>query len=265
LKTAPGVYAASVSGLEGADAGNYVIAASGNADGVLTIVPRVLTYTTSAASSTYGTLATLGGVSLTGQGGVGVLAGDDVTATASVAGLTSRTAVGTYAQILASLGGADAGNYAIAASGNSAGLLTIAPRALTYTIDAASQTYGSVTGGASSLTGVLSGDEVQGLAGLVVGGATVQTGARTGVGTYDQALFGLTGASSGNYAIAASGNAAGSLTVTHRALTGAVAPTSYAYGSPSGRRRAAIRRRSPACRAPTRATTVSQTPAFPAP
>ena len=55
----------------------------------------------------------------------------------------ASTNVGTYDQALIRLTGEGAGNYTIAASGNSAGQLVITPKTLTYSIANATGTYGT--------------------------------------------------------------------------------------------------------------------------
>ncbi|SNT17662.1 MULTISPECIES: MBG domain-containing protein, partial [unclassified Azospirillum] len=222
--TRAGSYTQSVTGLSGAAAGNYTLAVSGNSSGTLTIAPKALTYSIGAASGTYGTLASLGTASLSGVVGTDAVSG---TVALSNASLSARLGAGTYAQTLTGLTGADAGNYSIAASGNSAGNLVIAAKSLTYSVAAASATYGqTISYGTASLTGVLNGDAVTGTVGLADGSLS----GRLSVGTYDQAVRALGGADAANYRIADSGNAYGTLTINPAALTITANAASKVYG-----------------------------------
>jgi filamentous hemagglutinin family protein len=222
--TDAGTYTQTVTGLTGTDAGNYTLAANGNSSGTLTIDPKALTYAITAASGTYGTLASLGTASLTG------LVGDDAvsgTVALSNATLSARLGAGTYAQTVTGLTGADASNYTIASTGNSAGNLVIAAKDVTYSVAAVSATYGqTVTYGTASLTGVLDGDTVTGTVGLADSSLT----GRLSVGTYDQAVLALTGADAANYRIADAGNAYGTLTINPAALTISANAASKTYG-----------------------------------
>ncbi|MFV3074506.1 MBG domain-containing protein [Niveispirillum fermenti] len=223
-RTPVGTLTQKVTGLGGADAANYTIALSGNSDGILTIAPKPLTYTVAAAGSVYGTLATLGGVTLTG-----IVDGDSVTAGATLSGavLAERLAAGTYIQEAGTLAGADAANYTFAATGNSTGILTIARKSLTYAVADTGSTYGTLaTLGDVTLTGVLSGDVVAGTAEL--SGATL--GERLNAGSYTVAVGGLTGTAAGNYEIAATGNSTGTLTVARKTITGTVTAVTGTYG-----------------------------------
>ena len=129
FNTAAGTYQESVSGLSGTAASNYVLATTGNTIGALTINPKPLTYAVADSSATFGTLPVLGAATLSGG-----LPGDTVTATAaafsgsSAVTLTTSTGVGSYQEKAVSLAGAAASNYVLASTGNSPGLLTIAPR-----------------------------------------------------------------------------------------------------------------------------------------
>ncbi|WP_173012493.1 MBG domain-containing protein [Niveispirillum sp. SYP-B3756] len=222
--TRAGSYTQSVTGLTGAAAGNYTLALSGNSSGTLTIAPKALTYSISAASGTYGTLASLGTASLSGLVGSDAVSG---TVALSNASLSARLGVGTYAQTVTGLTGVDAGNYSIAASGNSAGNLVIAAKPLTYSVAAASATYGqAIAYGAATLTGVLDGDVVTGTVGMVDGSLS----GRLPVGTYDQMVRSLTGTDAANYRIADSGNAYGLLTINQAALTITANTASKVYG-----------------------------------
>ena len=86
-----------VTGITGTDAANYVIATGGNTPGTLTINKAPLSWAVADATSTYGTLAALGAVTLNG-----LVGGDVVNATTAVAQNGTpvtpapRTPAGTY-------------------------------------------------------------------------------------------------------------------------------------------------------------------------
>jgi filamentous hemagglutinin family protein len=125
-----GSYKQTVSGtLSGADAGNYSFTGFTMATSNYTVNQLALTYSVANALSISGTLATLGAATLNGvvgkdnvMGTVGAftLGGTHVT-------LSPLTPTGTYAEKVTGFTGADAGNYAIANSGNSPGTLVVAP------------------------------------------------------------------------------------------------------------------------------------------
>ena len=226
-----GNYTAQVNALTGANP-NYVIASTGNTNGVLTIAPKPVTFSTPNASSTYGTAAVLGAGTLSG-----VLPGDLVAAAATTLATgalpTDRSAVGSYALIAPSLSGPQAGNYAIAAGGSTSGTLDIAPKPLTYSLDvywwgqtlADTVTYGEVfripgfadltnlKGVVTTISGVLPGDDVS----LQVNSPNlpVSTSGAYTVGTYRWTGGAL---SSPNYVLAATGNTDKTLTILPRPL-----------------------------------------------
>ncbi|OYQ31708.1 hypothetical protein CHU95_21475 [Niveispirillum lacus] len=219
-----GTLAQRVTALTGTDASNYQIAASGNSDGTLTIGQKALTYVIGAASSVYGTLATLGAGTLTG-----VVDGDTVTSNVGLSGATlaATLAAGTYDQTL-TLGGADAGNYTLAGTGNTIGQLTVARKPLTYVISDVTSTYGTLaTLPTPSLTGILSGDTVTSAAQLQSGTLT----SRLAAGSYTLVSGALSGASAANYMLAGSGHTAGTLTVARKSLTASIAAVTATYGT----------------------------------
>ena len=206
---------------------NYVIAASGNTPGTLSIDPLALTYAVANASSTYGTTATLGAATL-----FGVLAGDTVAPTVGAfsgmtpVALTPRTPAGAYSEQVTAL---SSPNYVIAASGNTPGTLTIDPLALTYAVANASSTYGTTaTLGAATLFGVLAGDTVAPTVGAFSGMTPVALTPRTPAGAYSEQVTAL---SSPNYVIAASGNTPGTLSIDPLAITFSVADASSVFGN----------------------------------
>ncbi|MFY8092497.1 MAG: MBG domain-containing protein [Niveispirillum sp.] len=213
-----------VTALTGTDAGNYQIASAGNTDGTLTIGQKALTYVIAAANAVYGTLATLGTATLNG-----LVDGDTVTTSVGLSGATheARLAAGTYGQTVA-LGGADAGNYSLAGTGNSVGQLTVARKSLTYAVSDVNSTYGTLaTLSTPSLTGVLMGDTVTAPARLQSGTLS----ARLAAGDYTLVLGDLTGASAGNYVLAGSGHTTGTLRVARKSLTATIATATSTYGT----------------------------------
>ncbi|MBP7334483.1 MBG domain-containing protein [Niveispirillum sp.] len=224
IRTDVGSLTQKVTDLTGTDAGNYQIAASGNSDGTLTIGQKALTYVIDAANSIYGTLATLGGATLTG-----VVEGDEVSTSVGLSGVTheARLAAGSYDQTV-TLGGTDSGNYSLAATGNSIGQLTVARKTLTYAITDVDSIYGTLaTLSTPSLTGVLMGDTVAVAAQLQSGTLS----ARLAAGDYTLVAGDLTGVSAANYVLAGSGHTTGTLRVARKSLTATIAAVTSTYGT----------------------------------
>jgi filamentous hemagglutinin family protein len=195
--------------------------------GRLTIDPLALTYAVANATSTYGTLATLGAATLTG-----VLPGDAVAPTVGTFSgttpvvLAPRTPVGVYSEQVTALSNP---NYTIAATGNTPGTLTIDPLALTYAVANATSTYGTLaTLGAATLFGVLAGDTVVSTVGAFSGTTPVAIGPRTPAGAYSEQVTAL---SNSNYTVALSGNTPGTLTIDPLTITFSVADASSIFGT----------------------------------
>ena len=236
--TAAGSYAESVTGLTGSASGNYVLASSGNTGGTLTISPKTLTYNVAGATSTYGTLATTGVVTLGG-----VISGDESTVTGTVGladshnnavNLVYNTAAGSYAESVTGLTGSASGNYVLASSGNTVGTLIISPKALNYSVANSTSTYGTLAAPSVTLGGVISGDEstVTGTVGLTDShNNAVNLVYNTAAGSYAESVTGLTGSASGNYVLASSGNTGGTLTISPKTLTYNVAGATSTYGT----------------------------------
>ena len=173
------------------------------------IEPKPLTYSVADASSTYGTTATLGAATLSG-----VLSGDTVdptvgafSGTRSVA-IGPRTSAGVYSQEVTTLSNP---NYAIAASGNTPGTLTIDPLTVTYSVADASSIFGTTPiPGAATLFGVLPGDTVDPAVGAFTGVRPVPLNPLTPVGQY--AVL-VTAISNPDYRIAPAPNFPGVLTI----------------------------------------------------
>ncbi len=187
---------------------------------------HVITYSVADSSSTYGTLATLGAITLTG-----VLAGD----TANVIGVTTiydslNSAVsltdalnaGTYAVKVTGLTGSAAGKYIISSMGNHNGILTINPAPLIVAVNDASQLYGDANPTFSAtVTGLVLGQDASVL------GLSFSTLATifSNVGNYAITLTGMTNS---NYYIQSSSN--GMLTINPAPLVVAVNDASRLYG-----------------------------------
>jgi filamentous hemagglutinin family protein len=212
--------------LQGLAAGNYVLASSGNTNGARTVSPATLFYTTIGGSSTYGTLAspgvvfdTVNGDSVTGSLGLLDFSSNPVA-------LAAKTPAGGYAVVVNSIGGSGAGNYVLATSGNTLGLLTVNQKTLTYSFGAATSTYGTLANPLLTLTGVVSGDDVSG---VTLVNAT-PLAANTSAGSYITAMTTLSGTTAGDYVLAGSGNHNGSLTISPKTITYSLANSTATYG-----------------------------------
>eukprot|EP01042_Synura_sphagnicola_P029567 gene29567-38129_t len=208
LRSAAGSYAETVSGLTGTASGNYVLSATGNTTGTLTIAQKALSWSVADASSTYGILAFAGSATL-----AGVVTGDTLGTTVAIsqAGtsvtLGAKTNAGAYAETVSALTGAASSNYTLATTGNTTGTLTIAPKALSWSVADASSTYGTQAApGAATLTGLIAGDVIGGTVAISQAGSAVTLGTRTAAGAYAEAVSGRTGTASGNYVLASTGN-----------------------------------------------------------
>lgn len=240
-----GSYAATVTGLIGDFASNYRLASSGNTIGSYVVTPAILKFSVGDAATTYGTLATLPdpvlinfstgenplnvqGVVGATQGGTGIILG-------------TRTAAGTYQLSVTSLKGSGAGNYQL--DGGRVGTLTISPKTLTYSATGpGSLVYGQAISPPSLiLNGIVSGDDVTGLAGFANASGNLLTKATTGliparldVGTYVLGVRGLSGADIGNYVLSATGNTNALLSISPKHISFQIAPLSWTYGDIGG-------------------------------
>jgi filamentous hemagglutinin family protein len=206
-RTAAGTWNYAVTGLSGAAAGNYTLAAA-PWTGTLAVAPKTLTYDTfHSTTQTYGDE----GYAMTGL--MGVLDGDAVAAVGTVtsggvAVPAGRLKVGSYDFVVSGLSGADATNYRIADAGNRSASFTVTPRVLDYAVADASTTYGTAGAlGAVTMNNVLSGDAVTpGAAGIDVNGTrlTGTTAVTTPAGAYPQTITSLSGADAVNYTLAGS-------------------------------------------------------------
>jgi filamentous hemagglutinin family protein len=196
--------------------------------GTLTVTKKSLTYSITNSSSTYGTTATGGTVTLGG-----LVDGDGVTGTVTTyrgtdaVALAPRTAVGSLTQKVTAITGSDVGNYELAVSGHTDGTLTIAAKELTYNVGAVNSIYGTLaTLGTATLTGVVNGDDVT--ASVSLSGVTLSD--RLSAGTYDQTVT-LGGGDVSNYRLANSGSSAGNLTVARKSVNFSIANVASTYGT----------------------------------
>ena len=219
----------------GTDTADYTFA---GITGNYTVSALALNGAIAAGSSIYGNAVTPGAVSFTNA-----LTGDAVSTT-NAATVVSTAAnqssshhldAGAYDQTVAANGltGADAGNYSFAGFATPTANYTVSQLALTASsIANGNSVYGStVTPGAISLTGVLTGDVVSGVASIV--SPVTSTSGHLDAGTYDQtvAANGLTGADAGNYSFAGFTTPTANYTVNALALNGAIAAGSSIYGN----------------------------------
>ena len=145
---------------------NYAISF---APGLFAITPATLTFAFGNSAATFGTLASVGPLTLTG-----VVQGDMVTAVTQVRSgttpvtLTTSTAAGTYISTVTGITGASAGNYVLAQTGNSNGLVTVNRAVLTAVVGSANRLVGQPNPVVPvTLTGATGGDTVASLAALV--------------------------------------------------------------------------------------------------
>ncbi|NML44245.1 filamentous hemagglutinin N-terminal domain-containing protein [Ramlibacter sp. G-1-2-2] len=233
-RLAAGSYQLTVGGLDGTGAGNYQLAGSGQASSLF-VARKPLTYGGADVTQVYGQVDAAG-VELQG-----VESGDRVTAVSGMAsssvyagqGESSALALGDYYTYAASLTGAEAGNYTIAASGNSLRRTTVTAKTLNFQLagGSANTTYGTAaTLPSVSLVGVVSGDLIGGTLALYRGAIASAVAANTPAGSYTWGLEALTGAGAGNYTLATSGNTLASLVIAPKPITWLVAAGSATYG-----------------------------------
>jgi filamentous hemagglutinin family protein len=200
-------------------------------------VSGTLTWSVADAASTYGTLASLGAVTLTGvsSSDIGSVSGTVVLFDGTtLVTLSPSLAAGTYTEQVTGLTGASASNYTLATTGNTYGVLTINPKTLTWKTTDYSSTYGTLaTLPSPILVGVLSTDvgNVSGVIGLVANDTVVSLSATTSAGSYSEIVSSLTGTAASNYTLSLTGNTVGTFAVNPKALTWSVSDASYAYGS----------------------------------
>lgn len=243
-RTHAGTYLARSTGLTGADAANYVLATDGLTNPTLSIGRLQITYFVQGGHITYGNAPSvvLGG---------GVLAGDDVSGVASFAAgnlvavdgshpdgfqqtgsfatWSPHTDVGDYKAIVQALSGANAGDYSIAAAGNTDALIHIDQRALTLSATGGTFVYGTAAATTSGMTGLVSGDDVQvALTTTDSGGNSVSFATNTPVGVYSVSATGISGADAANYSF---NPGSANITITPKPITYTVGGGTAVYGA----------------------------------
>jgi filamentous hemagglutinin family protein len=225
-----GSYAITGSGLT-AISGNYTLVQAPANTTALTINPATLTYTATAASSTYGSTPS----GLTGAV-TGLVNGQTLQAatTGALSFATTATAtsnVGSYAINGAGLT-ANNGDYIFAQAAANSSALTVNPAALTITASNQSKTYGqtaSLGATAFTQTGLVNSDTISAVTLASTGGAAT---ANVAASPYAITASNAVGSGLGNYTIS---YGTGLLTVNPAALTYTANAASSTYGStPSG-------------------------------
>lgn len=178
--------------LSGADAGNYTLTLPATV--LADILQKALTGTVSVDSKTYdGTTGANGSVSLDG-----VIAGDNVAATASYAFADKNAGAAKAVNVTgAMLSGADAGNYTIILPATA--LADILKKTLTGAITVQDKTYDGTNAAVGSITlnGVVAGDAVSGTATFHFSDQNAGTDK-----TVNISGGALSGADAGNYTLA---------------------------------------------------------------
>lgn len=149
-------------------------------------------------------------------------------------GFAPNLDAGSYMFTVTGISGSKAGNYAFDTSALPEGSLSISPKPIHYDVDYdVTQTYGSlidVSGAKLSLSGTLSGDDVQGVLGAFRAGEEVPLHQRMPAATYAVGVATLVGDDAHNFVVAPSGNTPGSLTILPKQITWSVADTTSTYG-----------------------------------
>jgi filamentous hemagglutinin family protein len=209
--------------LGGAGAGNYVLASGSVSGAVGAINPAILTAgLTGTVSKTYDGTASAslaaGNYTLSG-----VVTGESVTLNNPASGTYNNASAGSGKAVSVTglaISGPGSTNYTLFSGSASANIGVISPKSVTYSVADASSNFGiAPVLGAATLTGVLAPDTVSGTVGLFNGPNSVVANALTPVGFYAERVTGLVGAAAGNYAIAATGNVNGTLTVNAAVVT----------------------------------------------
>ena len=224
-----GSYTQTAAALGGTDAGNYSFAGYTTPTANYTMSPLALIVSSiGAVSTTYGTPAATGAVTLSG-----VVTGDAVGSTASIVSPAYSTSgnlrAGAYAQAATTLNGADAGNYTLTSYTTPTLTYTVGQLALSGTaITAAGSTYGSpLNPGAVSFGNAIGGDMVGSTAS--VNTTTLSGSGNPVVGNYTQTAAALNGADAGNYTLTPYTTPAANYTVGQLALMGAITADNKVY------------------------------------
>jgi filamentous hemagglutinin family protein len=238
-RTTAGTYTLGLGTLSGAEALDYVVNPS--VTGALTIARASITLTSGALGATYGDGSVVNNT-VTGGQFAGVLTGDQVEGSFGIVSpLTTPSgnlAAGSYGLTLASgfagLTGAQSADYVLAPASPTTGLLTVAPKTLTYTLGSATSVYGAPAPPTPTFAGLLAGDTVLGQYDVAAGSAApAPLGVHTGVGAYSLSLGGITGAQAADYVLTAAGSTLGSLTITPAPLDFTSSFLNQTYGSVS--------------------------------
>jgi filamentous hemagglutinin family protein len=238
-RTTAGSYTLGLGALSGLEALDYVVNA--NVTGALTIARKSITLTSGALAATYGDTSLQSSTQTGGQFS-GLLSGDQVQGGFSIVSpLTTPSgnlAAGSYALSLASgiagLTGPQSADYVLASASPTSGLLTVAPKTLTYALGNGTSVYGTPTPPNPVFAGLMAGDTVLGQFQVAEGtAAPTALGIHTGVGAYSLSLNGITGAQAADYVFSAAGSIPGSLTITPAPLDLASSFLNQTYGSVS--------------------------------
>ena len=219
-----------VTGLTGADAGNYSY--GGVTAGNYTVSKLDLNGSIASGNSSYGATLAPGAASFSNKVG-----SDDVTATVAVTVAPANTSGAgklkadsyTGIETVSGLIGTDAGNYTY--GGVTAGNYTVSKLALTGSITEGNSTYGAaLVPGAATLTGKLTGDDVSPAAVTINTAGNTSTSGNLKAGSYNgiQGVSAISGADSGNYSFSAVN---GNYTVAKLDLGGTIAAGSSTYGA----------------------------------
>ena len=178
----------------------------------------ILTWSVADASSTYGTLPTLGSASL-----IGILPTDSGLVLPTIELLrngvpvapSSTLGVGTYTEEVVAITGSAAGNYTLATSGDTVGTLTVNPKALTWSVANTTSVFGTLpVFGNAALSGRVGSDDVSGVVEAFDNTMLVNLSSITPIGNYSERVTALTGTAANDYVISSTGNAEGILSIT---------------------------------------------------
>jgi len=225
-RTPAGTYSVDAS-LQGGST-NYMLATSGNTNGVLTIGKRPITWSVGSGSAIYGNALT-NSATLTN-----VLAGDEVTPQLQALDNNGmgigRPGVGSYAVGVTALGGAAGSNYVSAATGNTTGQLTVSARPLDLVVSNTQSVYGTLATPAVTLNGLLPGDTLSAQTDVTVlqSGHAVALTDRTPAGTYT--IQASAQVQNPNYTVGATSGSA-TLTIQPRQLSYSGPTATFEYGT----------------------------------
>ena len=232
---AAGAYAVATTGITGAGAANYTL--TSNTDGGLTVGQKALTVTLTGASYVYGSPTSV--LSITG-----LVNGDILTPTASLDGTSTSLAAangggfelavtigaGSHDLTFHGLTGAALVDYAVSAPVTDV-QVSIAQKALTWSVTSLSSTYGTLAAPVGQVAGVINNDSVSPVIEASQSGSPVTLAARTTAGSYDLAVGGLGGGGAANYTLATSGDTPGVLTINPLSIGYSIPNATGTYGT----------------------------------